>query len=164
MRIKVTYKIFRTPVCTMYMLYISCHHGRNRFPAFSHVNVLMEVMWPGEGRNSVDQNKRFMSLAKAVCRVPKVLCSCLMVWIFLVRNKVPVRTHTYDQKGIRLMWTKQNSTHTCRHLLIASSYDKHMTTSTPSYSDHLLFWGLTFSGILISCCWVFSKYLYPVLF
>ena len=24
--------------------------------------------------------------------------------------------------------------------------------STPSYSDHLLFWGLTFSGILISCC------------
>ena len=35
--------------------------------------ILMEVMGPGEGRNSVDQNKKSMSLAKAVCRVPKVL-------------------------------------------------------------------------------------------
>ena len=67
-RIKVTYKISRTPVCTMYMLYISCHHGRRRFPALLYVNVLMEVMGPGEGRNSVDQNKRPVSVAKAVCR------------------------------------------------------------------------------------------------
>ena len=52
----------------MYMLYISCHHGRRRFPALLYVNVLMDVMGPGEGRNSVDQNKRSVSVAKAVCR------------------------------------------------------------------------------------------------